>query len=64
MTREVLQGKRVVLGVTGSIAAFKAVAVASTLTQVGALVDVVMTPAATELIRPLSFQAITQRPVA
>jgi phosphopantothenoylcysteine decarboxylase/phosphopantothenate--cysteine ligase len=64
VTREVLQGKRVVLGVTGSIAAFKAVAVASTLTQVGALVDVVMTPAATELIRPLSFQAITQRPVS
>jgi phosphopantothenoylcysteine decarboxylase/phosphopantothenate--cysteine ligase len=64
VTRDVLQGKRIVLGVTGSIAAFKAVAVASALTQAGALVDVVMTPAATELIRPLSFQALTQRPVA
>lgn len=64
MTREVLQGKRIVLGVTGSIAAFKAVAVASALTQAGAQVDVVMTPAATELIQPLSFQAITQRPVS
>jgi phosphopantothenoylcysteine decarboxylase / phosphopantothenate---cysteine ligase len=63
-TREVLRGKRVVLGVTGSIAAYKAVMVASALTQAGALVDVVMTPAATELIRPLSFQAITQRPVS
>jgi phosphopantothenoylcysteine decarboxylase/phosphopantothenate--cysteine ligase len=64
VTREVLQGKRIVLGVTGSIAAFKAVSVASALTQAGALVDVIMTPAATELIRPLSFQAITQRPVS
>ena len=64
MTREVLRGKRIVLGVTGSIAAFKAVSVASALTQAGALVDVIMTPAATELIRPLSFQAVTQRPVS
>jgi phosphopantothenoylcysteine decarboxylase / phosphopantothenate---cysteine ligase len=64
VTREVLQGKRVVLGVTGSIAAYKAVSVASALTQAGALVDVVMTLAATELIRPLTFQAITQRPVS
>jgi phosphopantothenoylcysteine decarboxylase/phosphopantothenate--cysteine ligase len=63
MTGEVLAGKRIVLGVCGSIAAYKAVMVASTLTQAGALVDVVMTPEATELIRPLSFQAITHRPV-
>lgn len=55
---------RVVLGVTGSIAAFKAASVASALTQAGALVDVIMTPAATELIRPLTFQALTQRPVS
>jgi phosphopantothenoylcysteine decarboxylase / phosphopantothenate---cysteine ligase len=60
---DVLRGKRVVLGVCGSIAAYKAVAVASALTQAGALVDVVMTPEATELVRPLSFQAITHRPV-
>ena len=64
VTREVLQGKRVVLGVTGSIAAFKAASVASALTQAGALVDAIMTPAATELIRPLTFQALTQRPVS
>lgn len=64
MTREVLADKRIVLGVTGSIAAYKAVAVASALKQAGALVDVIMTPAATELIRPLSFQAITHRPVS
>lgn len=53
-----------VLGVTGSIAAYKAVILASTLTQAGALVDVIMTREAQELIRPLSFQAITHRPVA
>jgi phosphopantothenoylcysteine decarboxylase/phosphopantothenate--cysteine ligase len=64
LTREVLRGKRIVLGVTGSIAAFKAVSVASALAQAGAQVDVIMTPAATELIQPLSFQAITQRPVS
>jgi phosphopantothenoylcysteine decarboxylase/phosphopantothenate--cysteine ligase len=64
MTREVLHGKRIVLGVTGSIAAFKAASVASALTQAGALVDVIMTPAATELIQPLTFQALTQRPVS
>lgn len=59
-----LAGKRVVLGVSGSIAAYKAVMVASQLVQAGAVVDVVMTPAATELIRPLSFQAISHRPVS
>jgi phosphopantothenoylcysteine decarboxylase/phosphopantothenate--cysteine ligase len=61
---EVLDGKHVVLGVTGSIAAYKAVALASALTQAGAVVDVIMTREATELIRPLSFQAITHRPVS
>jgi phosphopantothenoylcysteine decarboxylase / phosphopantothenate---cysteine ligase len=61
---EVLAGKHVVLGVSGSIAAYKAVAVASALTQAGALVDVVMTHEATELVRPLSFQAIIHRPVS
>jgi phosphopantothenoylcysteine decarboxylase/phosphopantothenate--cysteine ligase len=51
-----------VLGVTGSIAAYKAVALASALTQARALVDVILTREATELVRPLSFQAITHRP--
>jgi phosphopantothenoylcysteine decarboxylase/phosphopantothenate--cysteine ligase len=62
--RNPLEGRRVALGVTGSIAAYKAVAIASSLTQQGALVDVVMTPEATQLVQPLSFQAITHRPVA
>jgi phosphopantothenoylcysteine decarboxylase/phosphopantothenate--cysteine ligase len=60
---QVLSGKRIALGVTGSIAAFKAVALASTLHQAGAIVDVAMTPDATRFIQPLSFQAITHRPV-
>ena len=58
-----LKRKTVILGVTGSIAAYKAVDIASQLTQAGARVDVVMTEAATEFITPLTFQAITERPV-
>lgn len=58
-----LQNKRVVLGVTGSIAAYKAVDLASTLTQAGALVDVILTESAQEFILPLTFQAVTGRPV-
>ena len=59
-----LEGKHIVLGVTGGIAAFKAADLASRLVQAGALVDVVMTAAATEFVRPLTFQALTHRPVA
>ncbi len=59
-----LDGKHIVLGVTGGIAAFKSADLASRLVQAGALVDVVMTGAATEFVRPLTFQALTHRPVA
>ena len=62
-TVRVLTGKRVTLGVTGSIAAFKAVGLASALHQAGAVVDVAMTPDAQRFVQPLSFQAITHRPV-
>ncbi|MGQ9571648.1 MAG: bifunctional phosphopantothenoylcysteine decarboxylase/phosphopantothenate--cysteine ligase CoaBC [Dehalococcoidia bacterium] len=55
-----LKGKTIVLGITGSIAAYKAADLASKLVQAGASVDVVMTPAATEFITPLTFRAITQ----
>ena len=55
-----LKGKVVVLGVTGSIAAFRAADLASKLVQAGASVDVVMTPAATEFVMPLTFRAITE----
>ena len=58
-----LEGKTVVLGVTGSIAAYKAAELASQLTQVGAKVEVIITEAATEFIAPLTFRAITGRPV-
>lgn len=59
-----LSGKTIVLGITGSIAAHKAADVASQLTQAGAKVDVVMTKAAAKFISPLTFHAITGRPVA
>jgi phosphopantothenoylcysteine decarboxylase / phosphopantothenate---cysteine ligase len=58
-----LSGKRIVLGVTGSIAAFKAVALASELVKAEAAVDVIMTPAARRFVQPLSFEAIVHRPV-
>ena len=58
-----LDGKSVVLGVSGSIASYKAVDLASKLVQMNASVDVIMTPAAREFVTPLTFAAITHRPV-
>ena len=58
-----LGGKFVALGVTGSIACYKAVDLASKLVQAGALVDVVMTTAATKFLTPLTFRSITHRAV-
>lgn len=63
MTTSVLTGKRILLGVTGSIAAYKAAILASGLTQHGVEVDVIMTEAATRFVTPLTFQALTGRPV-
>jgi phosphopantothenoylcysteine decarboxylase/phosphopantothenate--cysteine ligase len=57
-----LDGHRVVLGVTGSIAAYKAVELASRLTQAGALVDVILTEAAQKFVSPLTFRSVTGRP--
>jgi phosphopantothenoylcysteine decarboxylase/phosphopantothenate--cysteine ligase len=54
-----LQNKNIILGVTGSIAAYKAADLASKLTQNGAHVEVVLTKAATEFIRPITFQSVT-----
>ena len=59
----VLQGKRVILGVCGSIAIYKAVDLASQLTQAGAVVDVIMTDAAQKFVTALTFQAVSGRPV-
>lgn len=56
-----LQGKRIVLGVSGSIAAYKAADLASKLTQAGALVDVVLSDGAEHFITPLSFASLTGR---
>lgn len=58
-----LAGRRIVLGVCGSIASYKAADVASKLTQAGALVDVILTDAAQRFVTPLTFRALTQRPV-
>ena len=58
-----ISGKTIVLGVTGSIAAYKAAEIASQLTQAGAKVNVIMTKAATEFICPLTFRSLTGRPV-
>lgn len=57
------EGRRVVLGVTGGIAAYKSVQLARDLTRLGARVDVVMTPAAMEFVQPLSFRGVTGREV-
>lgn len=56
-------GKTVVLGVTGSIAAYKAADLASKLTQAGVNVDVVMTESASKFVTPLTFRSLTHRPV-
>ena len=56
-----LSGRTIVLGVSGSIAAYKAVEVTSRLVQAGAAVEVVMTAAATKFIGPLTFRGITGR---
>ncbi len=58
-----LDGRRVLVGVTGGVAAYKSVALVSRLTQAGADVSVVMTEPATKFVTPLSFQAISGRPV-
>jgi phosphopantothenoylcysteine decarboxylase/phosphopantothenate--cysteine ligase len=61
MEDRLLRGKRVLLGVTGGVAAYKAVALASRLTQAGAVVDVVLSEAAMRFVTPLSFESVTRR---
>ncbi len=56
-------GKRIALGVSGSIAAYKALELASALTKAGALVDVLLSPSAQRFVTPLAFRALTHRPV-
>jgi phosphopantothenoylcysteine decarboxylase/phosphopantothenate--cysteine ligase len=59
MSPSPLTGKHIVLGVSGSVAAHKAVDLASKLAQAGALVDTVLTEAAIHFVTPLSFQSVT-----
>ena len=58
-----LADKHVVLGVTGSIACYKALDLASKLMQAGALVDIIMSYGATQFITPLAFRSLTHRVV-
>jgi phosphopantothenoylcysteine decarboxylase/phosphopantothenate--cysteine ligase len=57
----ILLDKHIILGVTGSIACYKAADLASKLTQSGAMVDVILTAAAQQFITPLTFQSVTGR---
>ena len=59
----VFAGRHVVLGVSGGIACYKSCTLARRLTDAGAAVDVVLTASATEFIRPVTFEALTGRPV-
>ncbi|WP_047981321.1 bifunctional phosphopantothenoylcysteine decarboxylase/phosphopantothenate--cysteine ligase CoaBC [Ornithinibacillus contaminans] len=58
-----MQNKNIVLGVTGGIAAYKACALTSKLTQQGANVKVIMTKSAMQFVSPLTFQALSRNPV-
>jgi len=58
-----LAGRRVMVGVAGSIAAYKAVSLVRLLAERGALVDVVMTPSASRFVTPLTFASLVHRPV-
>ena len=57
----IFSGKRIVLGVTGSIAAYKSASLASYLAKSGAEVDTILTDAALQLISPMTFSAVTGR---
>jgi phosphopantothenoylcysteine decarboxylase/phosphopantothenate--cysteine ligase len=59
----VFGGRRVIVGVTGGIAAYKTAMLVSRLAQAGAEVTVCMTEAATRFVTPLTFQALSARPV-
>ena len=58
-----LQGKHIVLGITGSIAAYKACLLIRLLVKEGAEVQVVITPSGKEFITPLTLSTLTRKPV-
>ncbi|MCG2786104.1 MAG: bifunctional phosphopantothenoylcysteine decarboxylase/phosphopantothenate--cysteine ligase CoaBC [Anaerolineae bacterium] len=57
----IFSGKRIILGITGSIAAYKGADLASKLTQAGAQVETVFSPGAEKFVTPLTFQSVTGR---
>jgi phosphopantothenoylcysteine decarboxylase/phosphopantothenate--cysteine ligase len=63
MATDNLQGKRIILGITGSIAAYKSCLIARLLVKAGAEVKVIMTPASREFITPLTLSTLTNNPV-
>ncbi|KAB3533143.1 bifunctional phosphopantothenoylcysteine decarboxylase/phosphopantothenate--cysteine ligase CoaBC [Alkaliphilus serpentinus] len=58
-----LKGKKIVIGVTGGIAAYKACDITSSLKKLGAEINVIMTESATHFVNPQTFQALSQNPV-
>src|SRR2546428_4557705 len=64
MTEGRLKGRRVAIGVCGGIAAYKAIECIRLLTEAGAEVRVLMTPEATRFVTPLTFEALSDNPVA
>lgn len=56
-----IANKHIILGITGSIACYKAADLASRLTQAGAQVDILLTQAALQFVTPLTFQSVTGR---
>lgn len=58
-----IAGKRIILGITGGIAAYKGAALCSKLVQAGAIVHVIMTKSAAEFITPLTLQTLSRNPV-
>jgi len=61
--RSTFEGRRLLVGVCGGIAAYKTATVVSRLAQAGAEITVAMTPSATKFVTPLTFQALSGRPV-
>ena len=61
---QTLAGKKILLGISGGIAAYKCADLTRRLSERGATVQVVMTPAAKEFITPLTMQAVSGRPVS
>jgi phosphopantothenoylcysteine decarboxylase / phosphopantothenate---cysteine ligase len=63
MHHSILHGKRVLLGVTGGIAAYKTIELVRSLCQASATIDVLMTRSAEQFVTPLTFETLTRRPV-